>query len=359
MMQRRRSHLSGGTLPLPRALALLAAVAATTVVGDGSHHHGFAVEEKGEGLKYASDPPGYFPTDFVSVPLIDVRDETRDSKVLTFGLPEGESLSLPVSSAILLRVPPAPGGDAADGDGDGATEEEGKKKKKKPKAIVRPYNPITSNDVVGSFSLLVKFYPGGAAGDYLSSLEVGDSAAFKQVKGNVKKFRHPFRNASSGAAVTRITMLAGGTGIAPMVQALRAILAQPDGPAVRLLYGNRGEDDIMLRGELEAMQAERPGRLRIHYVVGEADEGEGACGDGGDGAEGTCDDGGGGYETGWINEEKIRRLGFPPNEEGTSVVWICGVDAMYESLAGSRMKPLKEGTPVHNLGFCEDTVWRS
>ena len=62
-------------------------------------------------------------------------------------------------------------------------------------------------------------------------------------------------------------------------------------------------------------------------------------------------------ETGWIDEEKLARLAFPPSP-GT-VLWLCGVDAMYTSLAGSRMKPLREGTPIHSLGYTEEMLWRS
>jgi len=229
--------------------------------------------------------------------------------------------------------------------------------------VLRPYNPISSNEERGSFSLLVKIYPGGKAGTYVDGLRAGDAVAFKQTKGNVKKFRHPFRNAQTGAPVTHITMLAGGTGIAPMLQALHPILAAGHGPDVRLLYGNRGMRDIMLRSELDRLQERHPHRLRVHYVVGEADdaaddgEGDAVCRDGD--ADGACADPA--YERGWINEEKVRRLGFPPAADGSSVVWICGVDAMYVSLAGSRAKPVAAGTPVHNLGFSDkdDTVWRS
>jgi hypothetical protein len=32
---------------------------------------------------------------------------------------------------------------------------------------------------------------------------------------------------------------------------------------------------------------------------------------------------------------------------------------MYESLAGSRMKKLAEGSVLHDLGYTDDAVWRS
>ena len=42
-----------------------------------------------------------------------------------------------------------------------------------------------------------------------------------------------------------------------------------------------------------------------------------------------------------------------------NVVWVCGVDDMYVTLAGSRMKPLAPSSVLHNLGFSDEMVWRS
>ena len=139
---------------------------------------------------YAADPPCFFPTEFLAVPVLSVRQETHNSKVIRFGLPEGVSLSLPVSSAIVLNAPMADG-----------------------KSVARPYNPISSNDQLGSFDLLVKVYPEGKASRYIDGLKPGDRVSFKQVKPNLKPFRYPFGK-------RLITMVAGGTGIAPMMQAL-------------------------------------------------------------------------------------------------------------------------------------------
>lgn len=336
-------------------LALLLVVVAAAVVSSSGDNNQLLYYQPDADYKYAtSDPAGYFPTELVYVPVLSIRDETPNARVVTFGLPAGASLNLPVSSALLLHVPPSD----ADADAPEAA------KKKKPAAILRPYNPIASHEERGSFSLLVKIYPGGKAGTYVGGLRVGDAVGFKQLKGNVKKFRHPFANAKTGAAVTRVTMVAGGTGIAPMLQALYPILGDSDGPAVRLLYGSRSPEEILLRAELDELQRRHPDRLRVTYVVGDAaDAGAAAasCRSGGDGDdEGACGRDPA-YEHGWIDEEKMRRLGYPPNGDGTSVVWICGVNDMYVSLAGSRAKAVMAGTPVHNLGFNDEdaTVWRS
>eukprot|EP00593_Proboscia_inermis_P002881 CAMPEP_0171297658 /NCGR_PEP_ID=MMETSP0816-20121228/6407_1 /TAXON_ID=420281 /ORGANISM="Proboscia inermis, Strain CCAP1064/1" /LENGTH=144 /DNA_ID=CAMNT_0011772091 /DNA_START=89 /DNA_END=526 /DNA_ORIENTATION=- len=144
-------------------------------------------------------------------------------------------------------------------------------------------------------------------------------------------------------------MIAGGTGIAPMIQALHALLEDPtDETKIRLLYGNKDLYGIMLKTELDDMVERHRDRLEVYYVLGqeEADE-----------TNARAKEANFIHEIGWINEEKIRRLAFPVGEG--SIVWVCGVDAMYDSLAGSRAKPLSEGSALHNLGYRDDSVWRS
>lgn len=267
--------------------------------------------------KYASDPPCYFPTSFLEVPVKSIRDETHDSKVITFALPDEVSLNAPVSSAILMKVK----GVGPNG-----------------KDVIRPYNPISDSAILGSFDLLIKVYSDGKASKFVDGLKVGDRVEFKQAKHNIKKFRYPFDE------VKRITMLAGGTGIAPMFQALHPILKTPNEKTqIRLLYGNKTPNDILLKTELDELVNSYPERFMVYYVVGEEEFDDRAQEFG--------------FESGWIDEEKIKRLAFPPQED--SIVWLCGVDNMYNSLAGSRLKPLTPGSVLHNLGYTDEMIWRS
>ena len=209
------------------------------------------------------------------------------------------------------------------------------------KDAVKPYNPISSNSVKGSFDLLIKSYDDGSASKFASSLTVGDKVAFKQAKFNIKPFRYPF------PGVERLTMLAGGTGLAPMLQALYPLLETPgETRKVRLIYGNKSPDDILMKKELDRLASTYSDRFEVFYVVGREDFDESAR-----------DSHGWEGEVGWIDEEKIKRLAFPP-AAGT-IAWVCGVDDMYASLAGSRMEPLAPGSALHNLGYTEEMVWRS
>ena len=109
----------------------------------------------------------------MALPLVARREYNHDSTVYTFGLPEGQSLSLPVCACILLKAPGRgrkEGGGKDDFDGSDA---------------VRPYTPMSDNSVLGKFELLVKRYDGGAVSSYLYGLDIGAQVEFKHIKFNV------------------------------------------------------------------------------------------------------------------------------------------------------------------------------
>jgi cytochrome-b5 reductase len=68
--------------------------------------------------------------------------------------------------------------------------------------------------------------------------------------------------------VREIGMLAGGTGITPMLQIIRAIMKNPnDRTKVTLIYANVATNDILLRDDLEKLSAAYPKQFRLHLVV--------------------------------------------------------------------------------------------
>jgi cytochrome-b5 reductase len=140
---------------------------------------------------------------------------------------------------------------------------------------VRPYTPVSSNDMVGKFQLVVKVYrewgrpqhpetykPPGAVSNYINSLDIGQTVAFKHIIFNVK-YPYPF------TGVNTITMLCVGSGIAPMVQALRKLLfTEGDNTRIKLIYGNRTVRDILMRELVEEWAKEYAHRFSIVYCVG-------------------------------------------------------------------------------------------
>lgn len=128
------------------------------------------------------------------------------------------------------------------------------------KAVSRSYTPISNNSDNGTLDLIIKCYPEGKlTGQYLANLQVGDDVLFRGPKGSMRYQR---------GLCKKIGMLAGGTGITPMYQIIRAICEDDrDLTQVSLIYANRSEEDILLRKELETFSRRYPQNLKIYYLL--------------------------------------------------------------------------------------------
>lgn len=75
--------------------------------------------------------------------------------------------------------------------------------------------------------------------------------------------------------VRHFGMIAGGTGITPMLQIIRAIIrgrAAGDTTQVDLIFANVTPQDILLQEDLDALTKEDKG-IRVHYVLDKPPEG--------------------------------------------------------------------------------------
>ncbi|KAJ9531496.1 hypothetical protein QJQ45_015040 [Haematococcus lacustris] len=145
--------------------------------------------------------------------------------------------------------------------------------------VVRAYTPISSDDDLGRLDLLIKVYGanqhpayplGGKMSQHLDSLKIGDEI---QVKGPIGHFVYEGRGAylqhgKHRGTAKHFSMLAGGTGITPMYQVIKAVLKDmEDTTQMSLLYANLGESDILLRTELDALAAAHPDRFKVWYIL--------------------------------------------------------------------------------------------
>ncbi|KAL4882952.1 hypothetical protein BJY04DRAFT_206617 [Aspergillus karnatakaensis] len=175
--------------------------------------------------------------------------------------------------------------------------------------VQRSYTPISNNTDTGRLELLIKVYPQGALTQYLSSMSIGETIDIRGPKGAMKY---------SPAYAKNIGMIAGGTGITPMYQLIRAICEDPaDKTKISLLYANNTEEDILLREELDAFAAGYPDKFEVRYVLSHP----------GEGWEGY---------RGFVNGDVIERHIGPVAEGGK--VLLCGpppmVNAMKKTLGG-------------------------
>ncbi|EMR61814.1 putative nitrate reductase protein [Eutypa lata UCREL1] len=164
-----------------------------------------------------------------------------DTKIFTFDLEHADQLiGLPVGQHLMMRLR------------DPVTRE----------AIIRAYTPISDGGVDrGKLNVLIKVYydtperQGGRMTQALDSIPVGH---FVDMKGPIGKFEYLGRGlcAISGhrRKVTRFIMVCAGSGITPIFQVLRAVMAdRSDTTFCLVLDGNRAEEDILCKDDLDKM----------------------------------------------------------------------------------------------------------
>jgi cytochrome-b5 reductase len=134
------------------------------------------------------------------------------------------------------------------------------------KEIVRSYTPISGDHQPGHFDLLIKSYPTGNISKFMAQLAVGQTIRIKGPKGAFVYRPNMVRH---------FGMIAGGTGITPMLQIIRAIIrgrAAGDTTDVDLIFANVTPQDILLREDLDSLVAADKG-FRVHYVLDKPPEG--------------------------------------------------------------------------------------
>jgi cytochrome-b5 reductase len=128
------------------------------------------------------------------------------------------------------------------------------------KEIVRSYTPISGDHQPGFFDLLIKSYPTGNISKHMASLVVGQTIKVRGPKGAM---------VYSPNMVRHFGMIAGGTGITPMLQIIRAVIrGRPTGDKteIDLIFANVNAEDILLREDLDQL-AKDDKSFRVHYVL--------------------------------------------------------------------------------------------
>lgn len=126
-------------------------------------------------------------------------------------------------------------------------------------SVSRSYTPISNNTDLGRLELLIKVYDQGLMTKHLETMKLGDEIEIRGPKGAMQ-FKPDFAR--------HIGMIAGGTGITPMYQVIRASLDDPtDHTAINLLYANNTEEDILLRKELDNYATRFPHRFQVKYIL--------------------------------------------------------------------------------------------
>eukprot|EP00759_Apiculatamorpha_spiralis_P054617 PhF_6_TR6989/c1_g1_i2/m.10363/K00326/E1.6.2.2; cytochrome-b5 reductase len=279
--------------------------------------------------KLESIPPNlnlkYKPQAF---PVIDVKQVSHDTKVVTFGLGEGEVFHLDAAQTLQCSV-----------------YDNGMSKR-----VTRHYTPISPNGTKGKFEVMVKKYEGGYMSPRVHALTVGDGMDWAAVPPSFVYKPNLYKN---------MYMIAGGVGITPMLQLIRTVLANPDDKTkMKLLFMNKTPEDILLKSELDALVQQNPDRLQITYGIDKPTEGWKG-------------------EVGHANADMISRTLTSRPKEGDRIL-LCGNDKMLTSIAGNppavmmywsgKMKTQPTFQGVNNLppvggilgdmGWTNENCWR-
>jgi len=192
--------------------------------------------------------------------LVEKRNVNHNTMAFRFSLPSpSHRLGLPVGRHILVRKP---------------AEE------KEELQISRSYTPVTSDDELGYFELVIKIYEKGRMGQFLKHLPVNSLVEMKGPQGHVTYRGHgqfdivrrdtekqPPQNVTKTYQIKNVGMIAGGTGLTPMLQIIRDVLKNPaDTTKLSFVFANVSEEDIILRDELDRL-AERHANFKVYYVI--------------------------------------------------------------------------------------------
>lgn len=123
---------------------------------------------------------------------------------------------------------------------------------------IRYYTPISNQFDQGFFDILVKSYPDGTVSKKFAALTPGQKVSFKGPVGRMAYKENMSKN---------IVMIAGGSGITPMLAVLGSIITTAsDETTVKILFANETENDILLKEELDDYVDSYPG-FDIKYVL--------------------------------------------------------------------------------------------
>ncbi|KAG0250573.1 NADH-cytochrome b5 reductase [Mortierella polycephala] len=232
------------------------------------------------------------PTAFVDFKLQSVHALTPNTSKFVFELPEHQTLGMTVASCVVTKF----------------TNAEGKN-------IIRPYTPTSDADQKGSFEFIVKRYDAGVMSAHFHSLKVGDTLA---IKGPFTKYALEVNQYES------VALIAGGTGITPMLQVIGEILKnKEDKTKINLLFANVTPEDIILKDVLDALTKAHPDQLKITYVIDNAV----------DGWEG---------ETGFITGEMIKKH-IPEIGSAGNKAFVCGPPPLMAAVSGEKNPDKSQG----------------
>lgn len=235
---------------------------------------------------------------WTKAPLLRKISISSDTRVFTFGLEHSKQiLGLPTGKHLMMKT--------------------NDPFSKNNEAVIRAYTPLSLGTKEGTMDILIKIYPettsrpGGKMTMALDRLPIGSTVDFKGPTGR-------FEYLGGGTVlinedrrqINSFRMICGGSGITPIFQVLRAVMQDAEDPTKCIvLAGNRREEDILCRAEMDAFAAGPGGKLTVVHTLSRPTD--------------TWTGG-----RGHVSEKLIREWAMPDDK---SMVLVCGPESMEHS----------------------------
>ncbi|CAO3591095.1 unnamed protein product [Absidia cylindrospora] len=257
------------------------------------------------------------PNEFKPFKLAHVEKVTHDTSLFRFKLDsENDVTGLHVASCILTRYP--------------ITKKDGT-----PGFIIRPYTPTSKEETQGHVDFVIKNYPEGKMSKHIHNLKIGDEL---EIKGPISKYNWDEK------AKENVGMIAGGTGITPMLQLIRRVfdpIHKNNTTKITLIFGNRTQDDILLREELDGYAKAFPDRFKVIYALDKAPEKWQGI-------------------SGYVTKDDIKTH-LPAPDTNSSIVFVCGPDPLLATYAGPKNPDKSQGDVtgiLKELGYDSTNVYK-
>lgn len=173
---------------------------------------------------------------YLHLKVVEITKETADAATIHFEHPEEKPINYKPGQFLTLILPV-----------------EGKE-------VRRSYSLSSTPHEAPRLSVTVKRVDGGMMSNYLlDNLEVGQELKVMEPLGNFCLTCAPDNQ-------RHVLLFGAGSGITPLMSILKAVLREEPNSKVALVYGNRNEESVIFRDQLEELQQQYEGRLQIEYV---------------------------------------------------------------------------------------------
>ena len=178
-------------------------------------------------------------TDFYTLKVKEVKAETKSATVVTFDVPADlkEKFAAKHGQYLTLRFDI------------------------KGQDVRRAYSLCSSPSMDKNLKIGVKRVPRGLVSNHINdNLKAGDAIEVMPPQGH-------FNTDLATEQAKDYLLVAAGSGVTPMLSILKTVLEEEPKSNVYLIYGNRSEEGIMFKAELDALEKRYAGQLQVIHTL--------------------------------------------------------------------------------------------